>query len=159
MIASFASPNSGLLDAISTLPLSIWNLTARDLSLDSSATRFTALVRRSRSNSTRLSLLFGMTRSNAGNCPSIIREISRRPPMSKNRWFSPRSYQMSPSPSASSRPISSSVLRGRMTRSSSSPLRPFTFSRGTEISARRCPSVATRLIASGFWMNSAPLRK
>ena len=88
---SFASPNSGLLEAISTLPLSIWNLTARERSFESSATRLTALVSRSRSNSTRLSLPFGMTRSNAGNWPSIIREISSRPPMSKNRWFSPRS--------------------------------------------------------------------
>src|SRR4030095_311263 len=74
------------------LPPSIWNLTARDRSFDSNATRRTALVRRSRSNSTRLSLLFGMTRSNAGNCPSIIREISRRPPISKKRGLSPRPH-------------------------------------------------------------------
>ena len=59
----FASPSSGLLDETSTLPLSIWIFTARDRSFDSNATRLTALVRRSRSNSMCLSLPFGMTRS------------------------------------------------------------------------------------------------
>ena len=39
----------------------------------------------------RLSLPFGMTRSYAGNWPSIIREIRTRPPTSKKRWFSPLS--------------------------------------------------------------------
>ena len=58
-----ASPSSGLLDVTSTLPLSIWNFTARDRSFDSSATRFTAFVSRSRSNSMCLSLPFGITRS------------------------------------------------------------------------------------------------
>ena len=47
----------------STLPFLISNFTALDRSFDSSATRLTALVSRSRSKSISLSLFFGMTRS------------------------------------------------------------------------------------------------
>ena len=62
-ICSRASPRSGVCDAISTRPFSIENFTARDRSFESSDTRRMAAWKRSRSNSMRLSLFFGMTRS------------------------------------------------------------------------------------------------
>ena len=88
-----------------------------------------------------------------------MREISVRPPTSKNKWFSPRSYRISPSPSVSSFPSSHSVFRGRMALTSSPSfdgLPPF---RSTVTSARRCPSVATRLIWLPPRMNKAPFKK
>ena len=83
---------------------------------------------------------------------------------------------MSPSPSASSRPSSPSVFFGRMARTSSTSwppvdaprscfaaapaLRSSVFPlRGTLTSASRWPSVATRLIDSGYNTKSAPFRK
>ena len=77
---SWASPNSGLLEFTSTFPSSIVNFTALERSFESRATRRMAFISRSRSNSMRRLFPFGITRSNAGNCPSIIREISMRLP-------------------------------------------------------------------------------
>ena len=104
-----------------------------------------AAWKRSRSNSMRLSLLFGMTRSYAGNCPSIIRDTRSRPSIRKKMWLSSFAKRMSPSPSVSRRPSSDSVFFGRIVRVSSTFGSP---SRGAVTTARRWPSVATSIIAS-----------
>ena len=155
-ICSRASPRSGVWDAISTRPGSIENLTARDRSFDSSATRRMALWNRSRSNSTRLSLFFGMTRSYAGNWASIIRDTSSRPSIRKKMWLSSRAKRISSSPSASRRLSSDSVFFGRIVRVSSTFGSP---ARSAFTIARRWPSVATSVIASCATTKSAPFRK
>ena len=104
-----------------------------------------AARKRSRSNSMRLSLFFGMTRSYAGNCPSIMRDTSSRPSMRKKMWLSLRAKRMSSSPSASRRLSSDSVFFGRIVRVSSTFASP---SRGAVTIARRWPSVATSIIVS-----------
>ena len=137
------------------LPLSIWNFTARERSFEQRH----ALDRAGQAIAIEFNPLVVAFRDDAFKrrelAPSIIREISRRPPTSKNRWFS-RARTECPShpPTAASRV--QKAFFGRMTRSSSGDLaRLLALSRGTVMTRVGAIRSETRLIDSGFWINNA----
>ena len=141
--ASFASPNSGLFDG----PTSAGR---------SGADRARALVREKLHTLDRVRQPIAIelhplvvvssarTRRTPGNWPSIIREINRRPAMSKNKWRCSRRVVLDIRPLLGKGRSSMHVFLGRMTRTSSSVLGLLGFPRVSRTVTSAADDVSSR---------------